>query len=371
MLSYNSAISAVREIWGMEIITGSKKRHCLVTFSILLVTVVLIAVISGCTDHPTPPCGSQNLEIRTWYDLAAVRDNLCGNHTLMNDLNSTTLGYEDLASPTANGGKGWDPIGAPYREYIYAGLGGTFDGQGYEVRDLFINRPDEGYVGLFGVVDKEGVIKNIGVVNASVTGGGSVGTLVGAGIGTVSNSYSTGNVNAVANIGGLVGTNAIISGYSTVYGTVSNSYSSTNVTGEYGVGGLVGYNRGTVSDSYATGNVTGDDVVGGLVGRNYGSDGTVSNSYSTGSVVGNSSVGGLVGENQMNGVLSTSFWDVKTSGQATSDGGTGMTTAEMHDIATFSGAGWNIISVALNQTDPAYIWNIVHNITYPFLGWQS
>ena len=72
-----------------------------------------------------------------------------------------------------------------------------------------------------------------------------------------------------------------------------------------------------------------------------------------------------------NGTVSNSFWDTETSGQATSDGGTAKNTTEMQNITTFSVAGWNIIGVALNETNPAYIWNIVHNITYPFLGWQS
>jgi hypothetical protein len=69
--------------------------------------------------------------------------------------------------------------------------------------------------------------------------------------------------------------------------------------------------------------------------------------------------------------VSDSFWDTETSGQATSDGGTGKTTAEMQDITTFSIAGWEIIAVALNETNPAHIWNIVNNVIYPFLGWQS
>jgi hypothetical protein len=42
----------------------------------------------------------------------------------------------------------------------------------------------------------------------------------------------------------------------------------------------------------------------------------------------------------------------------------------MQDITTFSVAGCNIIAVALNETNPTYIWNIVNNVTYPFLGWQ-
>jgi len=87
-------------------------------------------------------------------------------------------------------------------------------------------------------------------------------------------------------------------------------------------------------------------------------------------VAGEGFVGGLVGLNE-DSTVSDSFWDTETSGQATSDGGTGKTTAQMQDVTTFSGAGWNIIVVALNQTNPAYIWNIVNGVTYPFLSWQS
>jgi hypothetical protein len=50
------------------------------------------------------------------------------------------------------------------------GLTDTFDGQEYEIRDLFINRPDRSYVGLFGAIDEGGVIKDIGTVNVTMTG---------------------------------------------------------------------------------------------------------------------------------------------------------------------------------------------------------
>ncbi|RLC64965.1 MAG: hypothetical protein DRI01_02460 [Chloroflexi bacterium] len=100
-----------------------------------------------------------------------------------------------------------------------------------------------------------------------------------------------------------------------------------------------------------------------------GNDGTVSNSYSTGGVIGNSDVGGLVGWND--GTVSNSFWDTETSGQSASAGGTGKTTAEMMDIATFTAAAWNITAVASGQTNSDYIWNIVSAVTYPFLSWQA
>jgi hypothetical protein len=177
---------------------------------------------------------------------------------------------------------------------------------------------------------------------------------------TVSNSYFTGSVSGSSDqVGGLVGYN---------YGTVSKSYSSGSVTGDSYTGGLVGFNRDTVSDSYSSANVTGRWLIGGLVGQNRG---TVNKSYSAGRVTGNEDTGGLVGRNY-EGTVSDSFWDTETSGQATSDGGTGKTTAEMQDIATFSGAGWNIIAVANPGTrNPTYTWNIVDNVAYPFLSWQS
>ena len=329
-----------------------EKLNCYVKrLGILLITVALIAGMAGCLSPPPT-------EIRTWNDLDAVRDNLGSSYILMNNLDPTTAGYTELASPTANEGQGWQPIGT--EEDLFTG---TFNGQGYEVRDLFINRPDENFVGLFGVVGEGGIVQNIGVVNADVTGYGIVGGLVGNNEGTISNSYSTGSVTGTGWVGGLVGVNLA---------TVSNSYSTGSVTGYTDrTGGLVGWNEeedASVSNSYSTGSVTGEVNVGGIVGENTA---TVRNSYSTGSVTGDSSVGGLVGDNP--GTVSDSFWDTQTSGQATSDGGTGKTTAEMKSIATFSGAAWNIIPVANpGARNPSYIWNIVvdDETTYPFLSWQ-
>ena len=138
------------------------------------------------------------------------------------------------------------------------------------------------------------------------------------------------------------------------------------------VGGLMGYcgTDGSVSNSYSTGSVNGDEYVGGLVGF-CDIDGSVSNSYSTGSVTGSSYVGGLVGCSEGENNVTNCFWDTETSGQATSDGGTGKTTAAMQDITTFSGVTWDIIAVGNpSARNPAYIWNIVDDVTYPFLSWQ-
>jgi len=273
-------------------------------------------------------------EIRDWYGLNATRtpNNLGGNHILMNDLDSNTLGHNKTASEAANEGKGWKPI---------VTFNGTFDGKGYEIRDLSINRTDEDGVGLFGDVDG-GVVRNVRVVNATVTGERNVGVLVGWNEGTVSNSYSTGSVTGNQSVGGLVGWNG---------GTVRDSYSSSNVTGsnQY-VGGLVGWNQGTVSKSYSSSNVTGsNDYVGGLVGWNQH---TVSSSNSTGSVSGDIYVGGLVGWNE--GTVSSSNSTGNVKGNDNVGGLVGYnylrsTVKESHSTGSVNGsnqhvgglAGWN------------------------------
>jgi hypothetical protein len=296
-------------------------------------------------------------------------------------------------------------------------LAGEFDGNGHKISNLSFNFSFVSKVGLFGQLASDGTAHDMAAENinisacshvgglvgwnegnvsdsystGSVTGDEDVGGLVGKSYGTVSNSYSTGSVTGDEYVGGLVGQNHrgnVGNSYSknnvtgreavgglvgvNYFGIVSNSYSGGSVAGGYVVGGLVGGNAGDVSDCYSTGSVTGEDFIGGLLGTN-GKGSTVSNSYSTGSVTcaGNVclEVGGLV--NGL-GIVSNSFWDTETSGQAASDGGTGKTTAEMKDIATFSGAAWDIIAVApVGTPDPSYTWNIVNEQTYPFLSWQA
>jgi len=251
----------------------------------LLLAAALVAGSVGCVPDrdpdPTPP--PYNPEIRDWYDLDAIRYHLDQSYTLMNDLDSTTPGYAELAGPAANDGKGWEPIG--FWEFLDINpFTGTFDGQGYEIRDLFINRPEENNVGLFGFVAREeAMVENVGVVSADVTGDGFVGGLVGRSRGDVSNSYVTGTVTGDIWVGGLVGSSERY---------VSNSYSNGTVTGQRYVGGLAGEHMGDVINSYATGTVTGQDHVGGLVGS---SRGDVRNSYFSGSVTGDNSFGGLIG----------------------------------------------------------------------------
>lgn len=237
----------------------------------------------GCDYNPPP---IQKLQIRTWYDLDAVRDDLDGNYILMNNLDSTTAGYEELASRTANGRKGWQPVGLGGWVWTWFGaklageiFGGVLDGQGYEIRNLCIGGQEEGQVGLFGLVAGGAIIKNVALINASVAIGQTIDQLVGVGEDTVRRL----DVAPVWGVGGLVGYNG---------GTVSNCHATGNTSSDSGMGGLVGDNAGTVTNCSFTGSVSGNEGVGGLAGRN---EGTIRNSYFLGNVTGDRDVGGLVG----------------------------------------------------------------------------
>ena len=192
------------------------------------------------------------------------------------------------------------------------------------------------------------------------------GGLVGNG-GVITNSYATGNVitncaQGLCIAGGLVGQNL---------SSISNSYATGAVyaypgsTDEY-VGGLVGANQNgaSITNSYATGTVSGTDneSAGGLVGSNQ-SGGSVTNSYAAGAVSGPFS-GGLVAVNS--GTVTNSFWDVTATGQSASQGGTGLTTAQMQTQANFTSA-----TTANGNVNPGWdfanTWVMYDGYTYPLL----
>jgi hypothetical protein len=123
--------------------------------------------------------------------------------------------------------------------------------------------------------------------------GAECGGLGGSLEGTVVHSYATGRVSCQGECAGLIGDTD---------GPILRSWATGNVDGGAssgdGVGGLVGssssFQSGAISDSYATGNVNGHNYVGGLVGT-IAHGGNLVRSYATGTVTGSDEVGGLVG----------------------------------------------------------------------------
>jgi hypothetical protein len=209
----------------------------------------------------------------------------------------------------------------------------------------------------------------IGIVSCNTGGGGLVGNNWG---GIITNCYSAGSVAGSDGVGGLVGDN--------LFGEITNSCSAASISGNEWVGGLGGGNGlGMITNCYATGDVSGNDLVGGLVGENASlfGFGEITNCYSVGHVEGTVNVGGLVGGDTSLvdfdgfdlGMFSSSFWDIETSGQTTSAGGTGKTTVEMQTGSTFLGAGWDFMDEAANGTED--IWWILEGQDYPKLLWEA
>ena len=186
-----------------------------------------------------------------------------------------------------------------------------------------------------------------------VTGGTECGGLIGnigAEGGSATGCSSAGSVTVTErSAGGLVGMNG---------GTIERCFSTANATGLSAneIGGLVGRNMRNILNSYAIGSVSGSYPTGGLAGLNWktpSTTGNITNCYSTGA----SNGGGLIGYN-INGVITGSFWDVNTSGKTSSDGGTGLNTAQMMQQASFT--GWDFTT----------IWAICEGTNYPRLRWQ-
>ncbi len=253
-------------------------------------------------------------------DLQGMNGDLAGHYVLGANIDAAaTSGWHS--------GAGFNPIGTN----ATAAFTGNLDGLGHTIHNLTIYRPGSGGVGLFGYASGAR-LHHIGLSNTDVTGKHLTGSLVG--------SAQTGT-------------------------TISSSYATGAVTGTESVGGLVGIAYDSrISNSYATGAVTGTEYVGGLVGYAYGS--TMSNSYATGAVTGTDSVGGLVGYADDN-TMSNSYWDTSTSGTTTgvgsgaSAGVTGLTTAQMMQLSSFS--GWDMDDAG----GTGAVWRIYEGYSYPLL----
>lgn len=273
----------------------------------------------------------------------------------------------------------------------FIGFFGCVDGINTRIKDLELINPNvdtgpEGYIAgaLVGWLE-DAVITNCYAQDINVAGGISVGGLVGSSYyGLIGSSYTTGNVSGNQDIGGLVGyaeaNTQIYDSFSTgtvtggvnvgglmgrTSGRIDNCCYIGSVSGASFVGGLVGYKHDTVMNCYTRAVVSGESYVGGLLGHSC--CGVTLNCYSTETVTGDEHVGGLVGSND-NSEIRNSFWDIESSEQLISAGGTGKTTAEMQTASTFLEAGWDFVDEGANGTYD--LWWILENQDYPRLWWE-
>lgn len=253
---------------------------------------------------------------------------LTKNITVNEDLLASIKTDDDGNVTNGSSFKAWRPMGMADENGEFTGhYKGIFDGNGYSISGLYVNRDEatadvnsrfKSSIGLFGYHD--GVTKNLGILDSYMRGNYCIGGICGYNDGgTIQNCYSAATVCGDSYIGGICGrsrSNSIIencynAGY--VYGatrsiggicgdnysTIESCYNIGIIEGNFMVGGIVGVSSGSgntiwIKDCYNRGNVIGDtkDIggIGGYIGYSL-----VENCYSQATVSGNTNVGGICG----------------------------------------------------------------------------
>lgn len=144
------------------------------------------------------------------------------------------------------GGHEFPGIGADINYYF----GGTYDGQGYSIKNFTINRPDSAtgnYAGIFNYIRGAATVKNLTVSDATITGYSNVGGIVGYVYGgTVENCKNYATVQKVigpsGGAGGIVGATGVSSN------EITNCHNYGTIKGWGYLGGVLGSSINTGSN---------------------------------------------------------------------------------------------------------------------------
>lgn len=208
-----------------------------------------------------------------------------------NKIRQKPTGYFKLSSnidmTEYNNGEGWEPI---------QDFNGVFNGRGYTISNLKINRPTKSNVGLFGNIQGDAKISNVNFTDVSIIGGEYTGTLAGYCSGTVTNVHIKG--------GSITGMRSSAGAIAGAYGIskMSNCTVKANVDGDSEVGGIIGtLYSGIINRVSYEGNVTATSDVGGLIGlvRVSTASTEISECVARAAVNGKNNLGGFIGEIEM------------------------------------------------------------------------
>lgn len=246
----------------------------------ILSIVLVLALSLGCfsmvsfaetntTEHLTEvPEGY--VGVYTKDDLDYIKLDMSGKYILMNDIVFEDSDFEK-GGDFYNSGKGWDPIGTSSTPFT-----GTFDGNGYTIKNLYIN-DTKSYIGLFGYASGA-TIKNLILDKAEITGGNYTGGVVGYikkgtvtkcdfngdivggdytggcvgysySVTTVSHCNVQGTITGGNYVGGIVGYQTTPSSGTTVYNNILYCNNAANIVAKSKVGGIVGYSKSTFEHS--------------------------------------------------------------------------------------------------------------------------
>lgn len=263
-----------------------------------------------------------------------------------------------------NDGKGFIPIGV-----TKVGFTGSYNGQGYKISNLYINRPTGRPIGLFGKIGKDAVVKNVHLVDADITGDINVGGLTGVLNGGLITLVSvSGTIKAGIHSGGIAGMIR--------RGTISKSYNIATIVGiktsdQKGgeCGGISGWatEQAKIIDTYNGGNIkkchwNAAGILAGISGKTLQSF-TIKNTYNFGMVHSSGAPnknGGIIGRipKGLNITLKNNYYDGQTTGSMVKSNivkNGAFPTSKMMQKATFVGF------------DFGGTWAIDEGSSYPYL----
>lgn len=306
------------------------------------------------------------IEVSNAAELDAVRNDLTEDYEVVADID---LGGDDDQGPFYNGGEGWVPIGDDSDPFE-----GTVDFGGHAVSGLYINRPSADYQALFGAIDANSVLEDGEIPEPDVHGQSFVAPLAGRVFGDAVykqiNVISGGVSGTGSRAGGVVGrvedesvgedlrSSCDVSGVDNVSGICAEVRDGATLrrvefTGTVTGSGLRAASISadtrpsssrtvTIEDAVSRGSVNGNDFVAGIVGRmNQATGGVlvINRVLAVGPVSGTGTTGGITAVS-VSGTsasdVTNSFWDEQATGQNSSVGGTGKTTAELQNIDTYT-----------------------------------
>jgi hypothetical protein len=179
---------------------------------------------------------------------------------------------------------------------------GTYDGNGYQIKNIYLERGTSQYTGLFGYAGDNSVIKNVYIYNGYLKSYGKYsGVLVGCSRGKILNDSVVASVYQYADYGGGVSGSASTIDKSYFLGTITTSNAN--------IGGVTGeIYRGKISNSSAQAIITSSvssasitHAVGGVIGNVVGTKdepGTAEDCYFMGTIYdtsGYAHLGGVIG----------------------------------------------------------------------------
>lgn len=282
-----------------------------------LLVILFVAFVAKSQDLPETQW-TDNADI-SWYDGSLdtfdISDaaSFAGLSVLVEAGNNFEGKLINITSDIDLGAHLWLPVGTS----VNLAFKGNVEGNDFTISNLFVNRPDKDFGGLFGALIAS-EIKNLKIDTAIVYGQGTVAALT-ANLSTnslVENCHVT-NSKVYSVVGWNGGIAGGIAGGLLAGSTIRKSSYSGEVYGGNQIGGLVGtaWDTTLIEECFSEGLVSGDDIVGGLVGYctwNFppapNTTNVVKNSFSRSNVVATgTSAGGFYGSPEINGAVENCY----------------------------------------------------------------